>query len=503
MRISGLATGIDTDQVIKDLLKANRASIDKIKQDRKVVEWQRDALRELNAKALEFRNSKVNVVQQQMTATAKTIAVTGNPTAVTARTTAGAMTGTIELEVTQRATAATNRSAADIRLSPAFDPAKPLADEMAAGNVTAIDLANNATMTINGTAVTIESGNSLNDIIEKINKNTNVTALYDTFTGQLSLVSKQTGRTNGIGGNGDAITLTGGLLENTLRITQGSAQQTTASNAQLKLNKIATERTSNTFTVNGVEVSLQQTNVGQPTFLEIKSDVATSIATIKKFVTDYNDMLTHLQSKFGETRYKDYPPLTDEQRKALSETEIEQWEKKAKSGLLRNDTILEQTMTQLRQAISSTVQVGGVSQTLHAIGITTGNYKERGKLYVSNETKLRTAIENNPDLVQQLFNQTTTPNAEGVLVKIERTMEGMIKKIADRAGTSTVMDSATFKADAMLGRQLSDMDSRIKQVTKRTSDTESRYYKQFTALESAIQRFNAQSSYLANQLSKG
>ena len=43
MRISGLATGMDTDQMVKDLMKAERIPLDKLSQKKQTIEWQKES----------------------------------------------------------------------------------------------------------------------------------------------------------------------------------------------------------------------------------------------------------------------------------------------------------------------------------------------------------------------------------------------------------------------------------------------------------------------------
>jgi len=113
-------------------------------------------------------------------------------------------------------------------------------------------------------------------------------------------------------------------------------------------------------------------------------------------------MLAKINSVLTEERYRDYLPLTDDQKKAMSEDDIKLWEQKAKSGLLRSDSILENIVTNLRRALYDKVE--GCSLSLYQIGITTGSYQDKGKLVIDEE-KLRAALTDNYDAVVQLFTQ--------------------------------------------------------------------------------------------------
>jgi flagellar hook-associated protein 2 len=496
LRISGLASGLDTDQVVKDLTKAKRANVESLKQQRTVMEWQRDAYREMNKKLLNFRSEHIRTLQREDVLMPKTLTISGNSSAVQAVATTDAVQGTIELSVARLATAASHRSVGDIRVHPSFDAAKPLATEMAEGRIATVDLTQ--TFSINGTEIAIHSGDTLHKVLEKINTQTNVTAFYDSVTGNVSLTSKNTGRTNGVGGDLDVIHVTGAFATDVLRLQDGT-NQTAAVNAQLTINGIATERTSNTIGIQGVDVQLTGVSGGTPTRIEVRANMEAAIGSMKKFIQEYNTLIGSMQSTLSEARHRDFLPLTDEQRKEMSDTEIEMWEKKAKSGMLRNDAITNAALSQMRMALGE--KVNGVALTLSEIGITTGSFRERGKLTVRNESALRTALENNPERVFAMLN-ANDGTRKGILTKMEEAIGGALKKFGDRAGTSAVIDTGAFRPDAMIGRRMGEIDARIKQETRRADELESRYYKQFTALEAAMQRFSSQSNYLAGQLQK-
>ena len=48
MRIGGLASGMDTESIIRDMMNANRIPLDKITQKKQYLEWQLDDYRSIN-----------------------------------------------------------------------------------------------------------------------------------------------------------------------------------------------------------------------------------------------------------------------------------------------------------------------------------------------------------------------------------------------------------------------------------------------------------------------
>jgi len=501
LRISGLASGMDTESIIKDLMKAHRIPVDKMKQQRQLVQWQQEAFRDINAKLRDFRNNTLFTFNRQSTLSAKSATVFGNTSAVTAKALAGAQSGSLSIEVLERATAASNVSTGDIRASTAFDPSKPLSDEMANLNP-AYSLANN-TFAINGTPITIEPGDSLNSVIEKINKTTNVTAFYDSVKGQVSLVSKQTGETNGADGTSPSILLEGAFLTDVLKL---DGPGTPGTNAEVVINGIMTERTSNTFAVNGVQVTLNAKSMGSVSTIEVDTDADAIVNSIKGFVEKYNEINRVLTEALDSKRYREYQPLTEEQKKEMSEKEIELWEEKAKSGLLRGDSILESAYNQLRSATSAVVNNGFAVNSLAKIGIKTGSYAEKGQLHID-ETKLRQAIEDHPDAVLNLFTSKGNGDADisdvGVAKRMYDKLETALKEISTKAGTSVYSEVSGFNTNSTLSKLITDYNKQIDRMNDRLLDVESRFYRQFSAMESAIQRMNTQSAYLLSQFGGG
>lgn len=198
-------------------------------------------------------------------------------------------------------------------------------------------------------------------------------------------------------------------------------------------------------------------------------------------------------------KYRDFQPLSSEEKADLKEKEIELWEEKAKSGTLRNDSVISSALSQLRTALNSAV--GGVTgaDRLSEIGIkTSSNYMDNGKLVID-EAKLRKAISDDPNQVYELFAADgATDSEKGLARRLVATLDDTRKKVIEKAGTDTAVGTSFS-----LGRTLKSYDDQITRFEARLEMVESRYYKQFSAMESAILRANSQSSYLMNAFGGG
>lgn len=331
---------------------------------------------------------------------------------------------------------------------------------------------------------------SLNNVIRKVNESSaGVTMFYDSFKDQVTLTRKETGDFN----NGeDGILLSGNFLMDVLKFS--GTTESRGQNALFTINGLTTERQSNTFDMNGVTFTLKQT-FSEPVSVSVSNDSNAVFETIKEFVNQYNELIAEIHKKLNEERYRDYQPLTDEDRAQLSEKQQEKWEELARSGLLKGDPTLSGLLSQMRLDMYSSVETNGIFKQLSEIGITTtSNYRDGGKLVI-NEAKLKEALERDPEAVENMFRGSGTSNADkGIVHKLYDTVNQTITKIQAKAGRET-----STNQQFALGKELITVDQNINRFEERLKMVEARLWRQFTAMEKAIQQANNQALYLMQQ----
>ncbi|WP_240390639.1 flagellar filament capping protein FliD [Bacillus sp. Y1] len=341
----------------------------------------------------------------------------------------------------------------------------------------------------------ISGTESLNSVINKVNSSSiGVSMFYDDVTGRMTLTRNETGNFNL---TGDEITTSGSLINNVLGF--GGVTENGGDNAEFVLNGLKTTRTSNTFEVSGVTFTLKQvfpesTNP-TPVNVNITNNTNQIFENIKGFVTKYNELIAKIQGEVQEERYKDYTPLTDEQREELSDKQQEQWEERAKSGMLRRDPTLTSLLNKMRSNFSNPVSKGDINplyKQLASIGIkTSANYLEGGKLEID-EAALKKAIEADPTSVEKLFNATgSTEGEKGIAQRLTDTVNASMEKLRSKAG-----NSYTTNTQFEIGKLLNDVGKKISSFEDRLTRIEDRYWAQFTAMEKAIQRSNEQMNQL-------
>ncbi|WP_372813668.1 flagellar filament capping protein FliD [Paenibacillus sp.] len=519
MRLSGLASGLDTDTVIKQLMTAQRAPVDKIFQKKKTVEWQRQSLLDMNTKLYDYRNNKLFNSKLEGNLSARKADLGGDTEAISVVPTGDAQPGEMTVKVKTVATAASNYSSSEITIDTTFDPNATLDSQ----KTKLFSPFTNNTVVINGKTVAFDpSKDSLNAVLSRISKETNVSAFYDAGIRKVSLVAKQTGKVNGASGTEDKITFDGSLLEDSLKLKTGpydtdgngtpdaNPQEKSAVDAEVYVNDMLIKRTSNTFRINGLDITVKKasnrTDADNPatytgTTISTSTNTDKILETVKGFIKDYNEMLKTLQDKVSEKRYRDFPPLTDEQKKDMKDKEIELWEEKAQSGTLKDDSILTKLISKMRSAIIARVDNGSSKyNTLSSIGIVTGNYQENGKLYLENEEKLKEAIEKDPQafigLISANGNGDPKGNDIGVAERIYTAIDDAMKEIKQKAGTSSLLSDSSI-----LGLQMERLNKELDAGNQRLVEVEKNYYRKFTAMETAMQRYNAQSTQLSNAFS--
>lgn len=370
---------------------------------------------------------------------------------------------------------------------------------------------------INGEVVGEFSKNTaLETVLTSINSNADagVTVSYSKTTNQFQFTARETGASSRIVmGDGLANALFGG----------GTNEDGQDAIFSMKVNGQPLDgikRSSNTFDVDGMSISLKGTfgtykadgTIDQTAAeadavsFTASSDADKIIDAIKSMVEDYNAMVTEIKNAYStlpqqKSNGKYYEPLTEEDRAEMSESSIKAYEEKAKQGLLFADRDLSALYTQLTSAISMSGKDGA---DLKAIGITS-NYSNGLTTLSLNEEKLRAALETDPDKVRDVFSKSVASGSStnGLMQALKNPLDmygktqGTKGILVQKAG-STLAPTTLYKNT--LQNKLDDIDTQIEKWQDKMADQVDRYTSKFTALEKLIAQMNSQSSALAGFL---
>lgn len=391
-------------------------------------------------------------------------------------------------------------------------------------------------LTVNGKEVgKFTQDTALETVMNAINSDTEagVNVSYSNLTNQFVFTAKESGEGGQIEmGDGLAQALFGKVDikdETTYTAGQDAIFKATVNGSTMYLS-----RSSNTFDMDGMSVTLKGTfnntdrgtdadpikssdltgmtsaneskmfEKGESVTFTSKSDTDTIVDAIKQMVEDYNKIVTEVKGAYSDmplkrTNGSKYEPLTEEQKADMSESEIEAYEEKAKTGLLFGDNDLSSLYNALRSAVTPGGSDGSL---LRSIGINT-SYSEGLTTIELDESALREALETNPDQVKDIFTKSKDNGAssDGLMTSIQKVTNryaattGATKGILiEKAGSKY---SPTAALDNTLLDQMNEIDDQIETWQDKMSDKVDYYTNKFTQLEMLIQQMNSQSSTLS------
>lgn len=533
MRLSGLASGLDTETMIQKLMKVERSPMEKLLRKRQKEEWTRDSYREQNALLLDL-NNKISKLRLTSDFTKQKVS-SSDDAKVTASITKKNSTTQYDVSNVQLAKPGTG-------VSVKFKVSDDIKDSSTEIN-SSFDFTLKGNDGSDEVTISVGEKDTIESVLNKINSEsskTGVKAFYSNtdksivFTSQVPPTEENTAQESAI-----KITTSGG--GNKLNITEGEIKQNFT-----KVDSTGTPESNYTktgftgaqdfkgivkqagkATVNGVEFALDSKNtldfdgmsftfkdnigVGdKKVVITTAKDTEPVMTAIKEFVDTYNKVVDQFNKKMTEKVYRDFYPLIDEEKEAMKEKQIDKWEEKAKSGLLKSDSILSDVLTQMRSSFNTPVEgVEPPKNTLASIGIgpkksdglgSKFDYMENGKIYLDEE-KLKDALSNDQERVIALFTNgsgitsgSDSFKSQGLAQRIYSQTNAAMKKIGEKAGrTGTTSDNS------LISKDIRDINTRINAWEKKLKDKETSLWKKYSAMEQAINKLNAQGS---NVLSK-
>lgn len=291
------------------------------------------------------------------------------------------------------------------------------------------------------------------------------------------------------------------ILDQSSTLTNSGAKKIDGCDSEIKLNGITYTSSLNTYSINGLSITaMQATGDGDTNAITVTTatDTQAIYDKIKSFLTQYNSLINEMTSLYNADTAKGYEPLTDDEKSAMSDSEVEKWEEKIKSSLLRRDDSLESVMNLMTNAMSQPVTIDGKKYYLSSFGIKTlgflnapGNQQnayhidgdEDDTATSGNEDKLMAMINSDPDTVVSFMQQLTTNLYDAIGTKMKSSTLSSIYKVYN---------------DKEMASEYSDYTTTIKKWEQKLQDQEEAYYKKFSAMETALSKLQSQTSSLSN-----
>ena len=550
LRITGLNTGLDIDAMVKKMLTADQTKVDQAKQQQQLITWKQDAYKEIITSLKDLQSAYFNVANSAnyllSSSSYSNMAVSSSDsTIVSAKALTNAEVGTYKIKVTELASSAEIKSSSAItldgKLAKSSDTLKSLGiDE---GNISLKFSYNDGSTTKEATVnFNVTSSSTFQDLADAIKNKTNgaVTAKINELTGEFSIQTAATGKLSKLGiavetyeTDAETQNRTTNLMSK-LKISAVEMDSNEGKDAKVSIKEPGsseykdTTQSSNSFTINGVSYNVADiTSTGEEVSISVTRDTSKAHDLIKNFIDKYNDIVGTLQDKLSEKKDYDYKPLTDSQKSSMSDTDISNWEKKAKQGILRNDDNLQNLLDSLANAFTTPVvdSSGNNVSTLYfgnrgdnAIGIdTSSKVSEGAKISIVDDQKLTDAIANHPEELIKLFttksdskDSTKKFQQSGVFERIDQILDDNVGVIGSTLNEAVLTKYANVQDDysttggggtGTLPDQLYQQQLLITNLTEIMNEHQTKYYNQFTQLEVAMEKLNAQQSTLAMYLS--
>lgn len=527
-RLTGMVSNLDTESIVKELMSAQSTKKTKIQNKITTVEWKQEKWKELNIKIYSLYTGSINKMKNQGTFATKKV-TSSDETKVSVTASGKAVSGSHTIQVNQLASAQyiTGNKIKDIIQEDGSTKVVSGSTKLGDIDSTLVGSDSSATNVKFSTQdkeviLTVTSDTTVNDFIAKA-KEAGINASYDTAQKRFFLSSNGSGCENAFSittstGNSktdDAVsggtnklaklglsTVLARVSDDRETVNYETADSNItlikATNSEVEYNGATINGSTNTIVANGLTFNIHAITKGTTNpyiSLTVENDTQAVYDSIKKFVNEYNDVLKEMNTLYYADSARGYDPLTEEQKEEMTDEEIKKWEDKIKDALLRRDDQLGSVLNLMKNSLITSVAYGEESYSLASFGISTSDYTEKGLLHIDGDAddtstatkddKLMAALEENPEAVM-----TTLTTLVG---KLYNGMTDMMK-------STTLSSALTFYNDKEFSKNLKTYKSDLSDLEKRLEAMEERYYKQFTAMETALSKLETQSSSLASLL---
>ena len=281
--------------------------------------------------------------------------------------------------------------------------------------------------------------------------------------------------------------------------TNNAATKINGSDAEIVLNGAVFTSSSNSFSINGLTIEAQAVTTEE---ISITTAVDTQgiYDKIKDFLTEYNSVINEITKLYNADSSGDYEPLTDEERDAMSDEQIEKWENKIKDALLRRDNSLGAIMTAMTNSMAQGIEINGQKLSLSNFGISTLGFLNAGKneqyaYHIDGDEddektsgkpdKLMKAIQEDPDQILEFMKKLTSNLYTAIDAKMKSTELSSAYKVYN---------------DKEMDKELNSIEQLIKKWEEKVQKEEDYYYNKFSDMEVALSKLQSQTNSIAGLL---
>lgn len=504
IRMTGMVSGLDTDAIVKELMSAQSMKKTKIENSVTKTEWKKEKWAELNKKIYSLYTGTLSKMRLQSNYKTKK-ASSSNETKAVVTAGANAVEGNHKIKIDQVASSQYLTSA---KLGKYTDSEGALQKVSSATKLTELGMTAGSIITITAgdkiTDITVTDDMTVSDFTGKCGE-AGISVNFDKEQQRFFLSSKASGAENAF-----SITSTNGALgkigladvsatvnaDGTVSYTGTDALEAAggafvgAADSIIEYNGAKLTSSSTIVSANGLSIEVKgETATNETIDITVSKDVDSVYNMVKDFIKEYNELLKEMNEDYNAASAKDYDVLSDEEKEAMTEDQVEKWENKIKDSLLRRDSTLSGLLSVMKNSLQGSVEVDGKKYSLASFGIGTFDYTEKGLLHIDGNPddektsgdpdKLRKALEEDPDAVMEVISSLA---------------QGLYDNLTDKMKKTSLSSALTFYNDKQIDNELTEYKERIEILEDRLQEMEDRYYKQFAAMEKAMSSYNSISS---------
>ncbi len=283
--------------------------------------------------------------------------------------------------------------------------------------------------------------------------------------------------------------------------TATGATKVSGQDAEIILNGASFKNNTNVFEINGLTfTALSETKEGETVTITTQDDTDGIYDMIKNFIKEYNSIINEMD-KLYNTEDPKLDPLTSDEKDAMSDREVEEWETKLKDSALRKDSTINSISSTIREVMSSGIEVNGKTMYLNSFGIDYLSYfnaadNEKHAFHIDgdpddgdtsgNADKLKSMISSDPSTVISFFTKLSQ-NLYDKMSSLSKSVDGY-------------RSYGNFYDDKKMTSDYNDYNTKISEMEEKLNDYEDSWYSKFSKMETAMAKMQSNANAISGLL---
>ena len=269
--------------------------------------------------------------------------------------------------------------------------------------------------------------------------------------------------------------------------------------AEIELNNATFTSAANNFTINGMTITALAES-SETVTMTTSNDYDGIYDTIKKFIKGYNELINEMDKLYNADSSKGYEPLTSDEKKEMSDSEIEEWEKKIKDSLLRRDNTLSDVSSAMEEVMGSGFEIGGKTYYLSSFGINTLGYftsadNEKHAYHIDGD-KDDSSTSNNTDILKTMI----TNEPKTVIDFFQQLNNSLYSKLTEKMSANSMRSIYKAYNDKQMKQEYDEYTSDIAAQEEKLTALQDKWYQKFSAMETALAKLSSKTSAIAGLL---